>query len=143
MLLRYIFIRRSKRSKADTEIPDSDIFESDIRPSLEWHGIFEYILGIFENIWYLVTQAMGHKASQWHTHTHSFCQAKHDRGAFLQMRFAIMQVDNKLYLYNDTVKAEVKEAWFFYFFLLKFNSWKQIKLNYRKKVFFSSSIYLP
>ena len=63
MLLRYIFIRSSKRSGADTEIPDADIFESDIRPSLEGHGIFEYILGISENIWYLVTQAMGHKAS--------------------------------------------------------------------------------
>ena len=76
MLLRYIFIRSSKRSGADTEIPDADIFESDIRPSLEGHGFFEYILRISENIWYLVTQAMGHKAS------HSFCQAKHERGAF-------------------------------------------------------------
>ena len=64
MLLRYIFIRSSKRSGADTEIPDADIFESDIRPSLEGHGFFEYILRISENIWYLVTQAMGHKASR-------------------------------------------------------------------------------
>ena len=55
MLLRDFFIRRSHRSGADTEIPDWDIFESDIRPLVEGHGIFEYILRIFENIWYLVT----------------------------------------------------------------------------------------
>ena len=48
MLLRYIFIRSSKRSGADTEFPDSDIFGADIRPSLEGHGIFGYILGISE-----------------------------------------------------------------------------------------------
>ena len=64
MLLRDFFIRSSNRSGVDTEIPDSDIFESDIRPSLEGHGFFEYILRISENIWYLVTQAMGHKASR-------------------------------------------------------------------------------
>ena len=55
MLIRYIFIRTSDRSGADTEFPDADIFGSDIRPSLEGHGIFEYSLRIFENIWYLVT----------------------------------------------------------------------------------------
>ena len=64
MLIRDIFIRTTKRSKADTEFPDTDIFESDIRPSLEGHGIFEYILRISENTWYLVTQAMGYKASK-------------------------------------------------------------------------------
>ena len=57
MLLRDFFIRSSKRSGADTEFPDSDIFESDIRPLLEGDGIFEYILRIFENIWYLVTHS--------------------------------------------------------------------------------------
>ena len=65
MLILYIFI------EVDTELPDSDIFESDIRPSLEGHSIFEYVLGISENIWYLVTQAMGHKASQCSAVTHS------------------------------------------------------------------------
>jgi len=64
MLLRDFFIRSSNRSEADTEFPDSDIFESDIRPSFGGHGIFGYILRISENIWYLVTQAMGHKASK-------------------------------------------------------------------------------
>ena len=64
MLIRDFFIRSTNQSEANTEFPDADIFESDIRPSLEGHGIFEYILRIFENIWYLVTQAMGHKASQ-------------------------------------------------------------------------------
>ena len=49
------FIGSLNRSEEDTEIPDSDIFESDICPSLEEHGIFRYILRIFENIWYLVT----------------------------------------------------------------------------------------
>ena len=49
------FIPSLNLSGTDTEIPDSDIFKSDIRPSLEGHGIFEYILRIFENIWYLVT----------------------------------------------------------------------------------------
>ena len=48
MMIRYIFIWRSNRSEADTEIPDSDIFESNIRPSLEGHDIFEYILRISE-----------------------------------------------------------------------------------------------
>ena len=55
MLIRDIFIRTTKQSEADTEFPDTDIYESDIRPSLDGHGIFEYILGIFENIWYLLT----------------------------------------------------------------------------------------
>ena len=64
MLIRYIFIWTTNQSEADTEFPDSDIFESDICLSLEAHGIFEYILGISENIWYLVTKAMGHKASE-------------------------------------------------------------------------------
>ena len=78
MLIRDIFIRTTKRSKADTEFPDTDIFESDIRPSPEGHGIFEYILRIFENIWYLVPlQAMGHKASQPATHS-SFIMHVHN-----------------------------------------------------------------
>jgi hypothetical protein len=55
MLIRDFFIRSTNQSEADTEFPDVDIFESDIRPSLEGHGIFKYILRIFENIWYLVT----------------------------------------------------------------------------------------
>ena len=55
MLIRDFFIRSTNRSEANTEFPDLDIFESDIRASQEGHGFFEYILRIFENIWYLVT----------------------------------------------------------------------------------------
>ena len=39
MLIRDIFIQTTKRSKVDTEFPDTDIYESDIRPSLEGHGL--------------------------------------------------------------------------------------------------------
>ena len=53
MLIRYIYIRSSNQIRSNTEIQSSNIFESDIRPSLEGHGIFEYFLGIFENIWYI------------------------------------------------------------------------------------------
>ena len=48
MLIRYFYIRSSKRSKSNTEIQSSNIFKSDIRPSLEEHGFFKYFLGIFE-----------------------------------------------------------------------------------------------
>ena len=48
MLIRYFYIRSSKRSESNTEIQSSNIFKSDIRPSLEEHGFFKYFLGIFE-----------------------------------------------------------------------------------------------
>ena len=48
MLIRYFYIRSSKRSESNTEIQSSNIFRSDIRPSLEEHGFFKYLLGIFE-----------------------------------------------------------------------------------------------
>ena len=48
--IRYIYIRSSNRIGSNTEIQSSNMFESDIRPSLEGQGFFEYIFGISENI---------------------------------------------------------------------------------------------
>ena len=41
MLIRYIYIRSSNQIRLNTEIQSSNIFESDIRPSLEGHGFFK------------------------------------------------------------------------------------------------------
>jgi hypothetical protein len=49
MLIRYIYIRSSNRIGSNTEIQSSNMFESDIRPSLEGHGIFEYKIFISED----------------------------------------------------------------------------------------------
>ena len=49
----YIYIWNSNRIRMDPEFPDSDIFGSDICPSLEGHGIFGYILVISEKACHL------------------------------------------------------------------------------------------
>ena len=46
MLIWYIYIRSSNRIRSNTEIQSSNMFESDIRPSLDGHGIFEYTIFI-------------------------------------------------------------------------------------------------
>ena len=51
MLIRYFYIRSLNRIRSNTEIQSLNMFESDIRPSLEGHGIFEYTIFIFEDSW--------------------------------------------------------------------------------------------
>ena len=61
--IRYIYIRNSNWIGTAPEFLDSDIFGSDIRPSLDGHGIFGYIFGYSR----ISGNSMGHQPSQWHT----------------------------------------------------------------------------